>query len=188
MVIKTSGSQKRSMIVNPSAVAKSLPPMLHYNVDYDTLKPEDTIRNFVANIRAMVTKFETNKERIHEIEQNIVDLEHYIEINKAKAIDEGFEKVTDGNELYRVQARLLRERRACKNENDLLLPIYEYFHATEVLNRLSAVQGECSKAHAAIDMRVYTVRTDILDKYLHLDKQKDENPELADAIAKVVTA
>ena len=187
MVIKTSGSQKQSVIVNQTAVAKSLPPMLHYNVEYDSLKPEDTIRNFVANIKAMVTKFETNKDRILEIEQNIVDLEHFIEINKAKAIDEGFEKVTDGNELYRVQARLLRERRACKNENDLLLPIYEYFHATEVLNRLTAVQGECTKAHAAIDMRVYTVRTDILNKYLNLNKQEDENPELTEAIAKVLT-
>ena len=86
-------------------------------------------------------------------------LEHYMEIGK-------FKKVTDGYRMYRKLAELRRERRACKNENDLLWPIYEHFHATEVLNRLSTVQGEVAKVKSAIDARYYQIRTDALDEWV----------------------
>lgn len=161
MKITTSGTQKESTIVEVVPAKKN--PVLHYDLDYDSTKPEQTIRDFVSNIKAMVTKFESNKARIAEIENELLDIYHYIEISSFKTVPVGYK-------LYRKMAELRRERRACKNENDLLQPIYEYFHATEVLNRLSNVQGECAKCKEAIDARTYTVRTDVLNEWVDTEE------------------
>lgn len=157
MKVTTGGTQKESKIIDIAPVKKN--HVLHYDLEYDSMKPEQTIRDFVGRIKGMVARFESNKDRIIEIENELLDIYHYIEISTYK-------KVPDGYKLYRKMAELRRERRACKNENDLLQPIYEYFHATEVLNKLSHVQGECTKCKEAIDNRTYTVRTDILDEWL----------------------
>lgn len=156
MKITTSGTQKESKVLNITPAKNHI---LHYDLEYDSTNPEQTLRDFVANAKAMVARFETNKNRIIEIESELQDLYHYIEISTYK-------KVPDGYKLYRKMAELRRERRACKNENDLLQPIYEHFHATEVLNKLTNVQGECAKCKEAIDNRFYAARTDILDEWL----------------------
>lgn len=176
MVVRTIGSQKDSRIVD---VARKPKGTLHYDVVYDTTNPEDTIRCFVDNVRGMIARYDGNKARIVEIEAELTDLEHYMEIGK-------FKKVTDGYRMYRKLAELRRERRACKNENDLLWPIYEHFHATEVLNRLSTVQGEVAKVKSAIDARYYQIRTDALDEWV--DQVPDDcgtNPEI-DGVSELV--
>lgn len=157
MKITTTGTQKESQILDIIPTRKS--QVLHYDLEYDFTKPEETIRDFVSNIRAMISRFEENKNRVIEIENELQDIYHYIEISTYK-------KVPDGYKLYRKMAELRRERRACKNENDLLLPIYEHFHATEVLNKLTMVQGECAKCKEAIDNRTYSVRTDIINEWI----------------------
>ena len=156
MIIKTNGTQKESQIVS---IAQKQNPLLHYDIEYDSQQPEKTIRDFVSDIRGMMAKYEFNRGRITEIEAELLDLEHYMEISSFKTVPNGYK-------LYRKMAELRRERRACKNENDLLQPIYEYFHATEVLGKLGRVQGECAKAKEAIDNRTYMVRTDVLDEWL----------------------
>lgn len=156
MKITTTGTQKEAKVLDITPMKNRI---LHYDLEYDSTNPEQTLRDFVANTKAMVARFEDNKNRIIEIESELQDLYHYIEISTYK-------KVPDGYKLYRKMAELRRERRACKNENDLLQPIYEHFHATEVLNKLSHVQGECAKCKEAIDNRFYAARTDILDEWL----------------------
>ena len=156
MIVRSNGTQKESQVIQMPQKKTSL---LHYNVDYDSIWPEKLLRDFIADMKDAVAKYEWNRNRIGEIEAELIDLLHWIEIAPNK-------KVPDGYKLYRKLADLRRERRCCKNENDLLQPIYEYFHATEVLNRLAKVQGECAKAKEAIDARTYAIRTDILDEYL----------------------
>lgn len=170
MNIKSFGTQKEQTVVDTAQ--RKANPVLHYTVEYDSSKPEETIRNFVSDIRGMVRKFEWNKARITEIETELVDLEHYIEIASYKTVPNGYK-------LYRKLAELRRERRACKNENELLQPVYEHFHATEALNRLSTVQGECAKVKSAIDSRCYLVRTDILEEFMNPPKpaEKEEAPD-----------
>jgi hypothetical protein len=162
MIVKTQGSQKEAQIQDISTKSNYL---LHYDVDYDTTRPEKTIQEFVKDIREMISRFEGNRARIFQIETEIVDMEHFMEIGKFKNVPEGYR-------LYRKLAELRRERRACKSENDLLQPVYEYFHATEVLNKLSTVQGDCAKIRAAIDQRSYAVRTDVLDEWLEPEKKE----------------
>lgn len=156
MKITTTGTQKEAKVLD---IAPARNRILHYDLEYDFTKPEQTLRDFISNVKGMVARFESNKERIIEIESELQDIYHYIEISTYK-------KVPDGYKLYRKMAELRRERRACKNENDLLQPIYEHFHATEVLNKLTYVQGECAKCKEIIDNRFYAARTDILDEWL----------------------
>ena len=163
MNIRTQGTQKEAQIINIDDVKK---PTMHYKVDYDSTHPEQTIRSFVADIKGMVSKYEWNRDRIIEIEKEFTDLEHYIEIAP-------FQNVPCGYKLYRKIAELRRERRACKNENDLLQPVYEYFHATAVLDKLSICQGEVAKADSAVKSRCYQVRTGVLDDYI-----LDEHPDI----------
>ena len=157
MVIKTNGSQKEQQVLDFGTQKKST--LLHYDLEYDTTNPEDTIRKFVENMKGMMARYDGNNLRLIEIEQEINDIEHYMEIGKYKNIKEGYR-------LYRKLAELRRERRACKNENDLLWPVYEHFHGTEFLNKLTYVQGECSKVRNTVDARVYSVRTDVLDEWI----------------------
>ena len=81
-----------------------------------------------------------------------------------------FKNVAVGYRLYRKLTELRRERRACKNECDLLQPVYDYFHATDVLNRLTILQGDCVRAKDAIDNRTYMTRTDVLEPFLVPDR------------------
>lgn len=164
MIIRTAGSQKESQVMD---IQPSKPnQVLHYSIEYDTTHPEETIRKFCSDIREMVARYEGNKQRLIEIEGEHQDLLHYIEISP-------FKKVTDGYKLYRKLAELRRERRALKNENDLLQPLYDTFRQPDILNRLSKVQGDVSKVHDAIDGRVYGMRTDILNDWFEPEK-KDE--------------
>ena len=179
MIVRSQGTQKESAQVN--IVTEPATAILHYSVDYDYLHPEDTIRNFVKDIKSMTRKYEANKDRVIEIEREIVDIEHYMEISANKPLPQGYK-------LYRQLAELRRERRACKNENDLLQPIYDYFHATEVLNRLSKVQGDCSKVKNAINERVFQARTKVLEEYLEADAKPEPKPKKAKASKKTKKA
>ena len=167
MTIRSFGPQSSTAAPAVQAVSKSSLPVLHYNVNYDSSHPEEVIRTLVAQMKSMVARYDANKNRVQEIEAELLDLYHYIEIASNQ-------KVTDGYKLYRRMAELRRERRACKNENDLLWPVYQYFHATDVLPKLANVQGEVAKAQSAIDMRVYSVRTDALSDYLKTESAEEK--------------
>ena len=170
MNISTFGTQKQAQIIEN--VAAKQPVIMHYDVEYDETKPEDTLRNFIGSVKNMLTRYEYDKDRIVAIEAELNDIYHYVEISSYK-------KVPDGYKIYRKIAELRRERRACKNEIDLLWPVYQHFHATEVLNKLSIVQGECSKTKEAIDGRTYLVKTDTLDEWMNSPtvKEKEKEPE-----------
>lgn len=172
MIIRTAGSQKESQVMD---IQPSKPnQVLHYSIEYDTTHPEETIRKFCSDIREMVTRYEGNKQRLIEIEGEHQDLLHCIEISP-------FKKVTDGYKLYRKLAELRRERRALKNKNDLLQPLYDTFRQPDILNRLSKVQGDVSKVHDAIDGRVYGMRTDILNDWFEPEKKEESGVTVVDA-------
>lgn len=164
MIIRTAGSQKESQVIE---IQPNKPnPIMHYTIEYDTTHPEETIRKFCSDIRGMVSRYEGNKQRLVEIEGEHQDLLHYIEIAPFKTVPNGYK-------LYRKLAELRRERRALKNENDLLQPLYDAFRQPDILNRLSKVQGDVSKVHEAIDGRVYGMRTDILNDWFEPEKKEE---------------
>ena len=161
MTVKTQGTQKESKVLDLWQGGIEL----QYHMEYDTLRPEETIRNFVQSIREMLTKYECNLTRIQEIESEIIDLDHYIEVMDYKNVPNGYK-------LYRKQKDLRVERRKLKNENELLKPVYECFNGNNVINQMTSAQGKVKVAKCNIDCRTYTVRTHVLDEFL--DKPKFE--------------
>ena len=163
MNIRTFGNQKESQVIEPET---RVGVTLRYEFEYDTQHPEEKVKGFVMDVKGMISKYNQNVERIKEIENEMSDLEHYMEVTSYKTVPEGYK-------LYRKLASLRRERRACKSENDLLRPVCEYFRSTNVLDKLSNVQGDVAKAQSLVDTRVYTVRTDVLDEFIK-DKKDDK--------------
>ena len=131
-------------------------PLLFSVDEYDSKKPEETFRAFIRSVKEMVKKYDTNTARIAELEDQMQDVMHFMEMAKPKNVPTGYK-------LYKKLTDIRKERRACKNENDLLKPVYDMFHGTKLLDQLSYVQGECGKAKKTIDGRAYSVRTDILE-------------------------
>lgn len=166
MKITTAGTQKESKVIEISAETKQN-PLLHYNIEYDSCHPEQTIRSFVMDIRSILSRYDGNEVRLKEIDDELQDLEHYIEIAPFKTVPNGYK-------LYRKLAELRRERRACKNENDLLRPLCTWFKNNPILDRLSAVQGDVAKLRETIDGRVYAIRTDILNEWTEPQEKKNE--------------
>ena len=134
-------------------------PILSSDLEYDSLKPEETIRNFCASIRNMLSRYQYCKEQFSLLENEMQDLLHFIEMAADKNANLGFK-------LYKRLAEIRRERRVCQNELDLLQPIYDAFGGGEKLNVLAQIQGACRTTKQAIDGRAYTVRTDVLDQFI----------------------
>ena len=156
-------SQKRldAMIQRPNVEREHVEPkpLLTSHLEYDTTHPEETIRDFCAAIRSMISRYLYNKERYNYFEQEMQDILHYIEMGSDKNANIGFK-------LYKHLAEVRRERRVCKNEMDLLQPIYDAFNNNQKLNVLTQIQGACKTTKQSIDNRAYTVRTDILSEFV----------------------
>lgn len=135
-------------------------PILFSHADYDTLQPEEKIREFCAFIRQALSQYNYNKEELVTIENKQQDLLHFIELSKNK-------DALTGYKLYKELCELRRRRRQCKNEMDLLAPVYDMFNGTSVLDQLANVQGSCKRAKQAIANKGYTVRTDALDDFIN---------------------
>ena len=157
LIIKPKEETVKVVQVERAPVAPK--PILHSKEEYDTMHPEETIRNFVSSIKEMISRFEYNKDRLSELESEMQDILHYIEMGKDKDIQKGYK-------LYKRLSEVRKERRQMKNELDLLQPVYELFHATPLMSQIANVQGECKKMKQIIDSRCYNVRTDVLEEFV----------------------
>ena len=135
-------------------------PILFSEEEFDSLHPEENIKNFCAFIRQAIAKYESNKIRLSELENKIQDLLHFAEMAKPRDIQGGYK-------IYKEICEVRKERRACKNEIDLLAPVYELFHGTKLLDQLSNVQGSCKQIKKTISNKGYSVRTDALDEFIN---------------------
>ena len=133
-------------------------PILRSEERYDTLFPEETFKDFCGKVRQMMSKYESNKAELSRLENEMQDLLHFVEMGKNKNANEGFK-------LYKKLCEVRRQRRVCKNEIDLLQPVYEMFHGTKMLDQIACVQGQCRAMKQTIDNRSYFVRTDVLSEF-----------------------
>lgn len=141
-----------------SAPAASPAPVLrlYRKSDYDTLQPVDQIRAFLDFARSAVTRYEENERRWQEYDQETQDLLHVIELSDNLNASKGYD-------MYRRLAAVRRERRQCKNEMDLLKPVYDFFADKQTINQLAQVQGKCRACKETVDSRSYTLRTNVMD-------------------------
>lgn len=150
-------TQSEQLIIERDKVSPH--PVLFSHEEYDTLHPESLLSGFCKEIRNMLMRYEGNKARLEELENEMQDILHYIELTENKNANIGFK-------LYKRLTEVRRERRICKNEINLLQPIYDNFKESDLLNVLSRIQGSCGSIKRQIDGRAYTVRTDVLDPFI----------------------
>lgn len=133
-------------------------PAMHNNFEYDSLQPENKLKEFAAYIRKCLARYEQDQEDLKISEQKIQDILHFMEMGEDQ-------KYSSGSKLYKLLRDERRERRRCKNEIELLYPVYQLFHGTKLLEQLAQTQGACRVVKQSIDERLYSARTDVLDDF-----------------------
>lgn len=155
-------SQNPSVKISPTAsspvVMQSAVPQLitlKRSEEFDSLMPEENLKSFLAFARSVITRYEDDQRLQTEMETKTQDLMHYIELSNDM-------NACEGNKMYRKLLEIRRKRRACKNEIDLLKPLYDYLSDKTVINQLSKIQGQCRSSKETISQRQYTLRTDVI--------------------------
>jgi len=87
-----------------------------------------------------------------------LDIEHAIEL-----ADKLTEK--EKKQLYSKLTDVLQTRRACKSENEILQPLYDYFRDKTLLGKLAQIQGTISSIKDIIANRAYSCRTTVLNDF-----------------------
>ena len=128
------------------------------NKDYDSLRAVEQVKTFCTFIKDVISRYEENQRLQEEAETMEMDLEHAIEL--ADKLTEKEKKT-----LYQKLTEVLQARRACKSENEILSPLYNYFCDKSLLNKLSQLQGTVSNVKEIISNRSYSCRTNVLNDF-----------------------
>ena len=152
---------------NPSAVQTQTPVLLFSNQrdtapitlsresNFDSLCPEEKIRDFLTFARAVVSRYEDDERLQSDSEAQTQDLLHYMELSDNMNAAEGFG-------MYKKLTDVRRIRRDCKNEIDLLKPVYDFLVSGDLIKQLEQLQGKCRIGKQTISGRQYTLRTDVM--------------------------
>lgn len=129
----------------------------------DSLHPEEAFRQFATFIRNAPARLSALQESAQHYQDAMQDLLHYIELA-------GNQNAARGYALYKKLVEIRRERRACKEEIELLTPAVEFINSLGDLNqfvgRLGTAQGKCHRAKELITERAYRIRTTELDEFM----------------------
>lgn len=129
---------------------------LSKQTEFDSLLAVDKTRDFLTFARDVISRYEGDLVRQKELDDETQDLLHAIELSPRMNASQGY-KIYD--KLYAVR----NERRLCKNEIDLLKPLYDYLSDKRVINDLTQIQGKCNISKQNISHRQYTLRTDVMN-------------------------
>lgn len=143
----------------PSLVSQTIVPQLitlRRKQEYDSLKPEETLKEFLKFARSVISRYEDDQKLQADLEQETQDLLHYMELSDNM-------NACMGNEMYKKMREIRRQRRDCKHEIELLKPLYDYLSDQTVIQQLSKIQGQCRTSKDAIALRSYTLRTDVVE-------------------------
>ena len=126
--------------------------------EYDTLDTIENMKTFCSFVRNVIARYEENQRRQEEAETMEMDIEHAIEL--AQKLTEKEKKT-----LYNKLTDVLQTRRACKSENEILQPLYNYFSDKVLLNKMNQLQGTVANIKEIIENRTYSCRTSILEDF-----------------------
>lgn len=124
--------------------------------EYDSLMPEQHLKEFVAFLKSVQARYDENFRIVGECDLKGQDLLHKIELGDDMDVLHGYR-------IHKTIRNVRRQRRICKNENDLLRPLYSYLEKhDDLIPQLERLQGEIGLLKSAIDDRKYAVRTQVL--------------------------
>ena len=105
----------------------------------------------VSIFQDVINNYERNLEVIKQAEEELMDLEHEIELSAPKDMYKGY---LTYKEIREVRIR----RRKAKEENELLKDMYDYFkgqNAQSFKNKIQQIQGNSVKLRDAQEHRTY---------------------------------
>jgi len=121
----------------------------------DTVEILDDFNSLLSNI-IQIYDANASEANLHEAEVN--DLLHYAELHDNLNACEGYK-------VYRKIAKARRERRRCKDENELLAAAYAFVKDNpRLIHEVSNLLGKTRGARRTIDQRIYTTRTNIVEE------------------------
>lgn len=116
------------------------------------------INNYASTIvqiyQDVIGSYERNVETIKQIEDELNDLNHEIELSSPK-------NARDGYKMYKEIRDLRIRRRQAKEENELMRDMYEYLkgqNAQNFKNKIQQLQGSSVKLREVQEHRTYTPR------------------------------
>lgn len=137
-------------------VKKSEPVTLCREIEFDSLDPVAQLQNFMAFAKDVITRYEENQRLWDETDKQTQDILHFIELSENL-------NAANGYKAYKKLAEVRRNRRQYKSEIDLLEPLYEYLkNNMSVINQLTMIQGKCRTNKETIQMRSYSMRTEVI--------------------------
>ena len=136
-------------------------PVLHNDIPFE-VQPAEHIRDFVATMKDMISRYHEGRRKISSLEAEMQDILHFIEMGKDKDIQKGFK-------LYKRLQEIRKERRRCKNEVELLAPVFEAFNEKNLMSQLESLADECDRTKKFIDGRSYVMKTQILEDFFETE-------------------
>lgn len=119
---------------------------------------DNIVNNYCSNIMQIandvVKRYEGNLETIKQTEDELMDVEHEIELSSGKDLYGGWK-------LYRQIKDLRMRRRQCKSENELLKDMYDYIKSQQgqaFKSKIQSIQGNSVKVYETQSRRTYTPR------------------------------
>ena len=137
------------------------PPVVTFgghNDPCDTLHADEQIRKFREFIAAVISRYDGNVVEQANAERQEQDLKHAIEL-----ADHPTDK--EKRLLFRNLKNVLKARRACKSENEILQPFYDLVSDRRLYNKLGEIQGAVKNKKDVLSARQYTCRTSALDGF-----------------------
>lgn len=102
----------------------------------------------------IIKNYERNTENIKRIEDELNDIMHEVELSKPKDLYHGWI-------MYKTIRDLRIERRRCKEENELMKDMYEYFKSQQgqaFKTKIQQIQGSAAKLREVQEHRTYKPR------------------------------
>lgn len=142
----------------PAQPVRIFPPasrVLCRRTEYDSLHPTQQLRSFVSFLRAVQPRYNENFRIVGECDLQGQDILHRTEMDRDMDLFGGYR-------MYKLTREVRRKRRVCKNENDLLRPVFTFLEQhPDFITTLERLLGDVARTQSAIDERRYTMRTDI---------------------------
>ena len=102
----------------------------------------------------VIKTYENNQKTIKEIEEELNDVNHEIELSAPKDMYKGYL-------MYKTVRELRQHRRQCKDENALLKDMYEFLkgqQGQQFKSKIQQIQGGSSKVYESQERRTYVPR------------------------------
>ena len=127
-----------------------------HDEEYDSMNVLEIVEGFNALLTQVQSIYDENETMLKKCEDEELDLLHYAELSHNLNASQGYK-------LYKNLSRVLRERRRCKDENELLTAVYAFAKENpRLINQISTLLGKTRGTKRCIDQRIYQARTNII--------------------------